>query len=437
MFKGVRAMSQVHHHYATVDGHQLFYREAGPADAPALVLLHGFPASSFMFRNLIPQLADRYRVIAPDYLGFGLSDAPAADEFDYTFDALTDLVAGLLDQLGISRYAIYAQDYGAPVGWRLALRDPEAITAIITQNGNGYDAGFVDSFWKTVWDYHRQQTPETEQAIRFALTLEATRWQYLTGVTDESLVSPDAWQHDYALLSRPGNDEIQLALFRDYATNPQLYPRLHEYLRSSRVPVLAVWGRGDEIFGPDGAQAFAADADHAEIHLLDGGHFLLESANDEVAALIRDFLARRVDAPARPSLALEVVALPVSDVDRALAFYTERVGFTLDVDYQPTSEFRVVQLTPPGSSASVHLVAADSPGRVHGMQLVTPDLAATRDELLARGVAVGDVRHKDPVEAWAGGWADGLDPQRRDYASLADFTDPDGNTWALQERNHS
>ena len=288
-------MAKVHHRYATVDGHRLFYREAGPVNAPVLVLLHGFPTSSFMFRNLIPQLVDRYRVFAPDHLGFGLSDAPPVEDFDYTFEALTDLTASLLGQLGISRYAIYVQDYGAPIGWRLALRDPKEITAIVTQSGNGYDAGFVDSFWKTVWDYQREQTPDTESAIRQALSLEVTRWQYVTGVADETLVSPDTWHHDYALLSRPGNDQIQLALFRNYATNPPLYPRLHEYLRTSRVPVLAVWGRGDEIFGPAGARAFAEDAADAEIHLIDGGHFLLESAGDEVATLIRDFLARRLD----------------------------------------------------------------------------------------------------------------------------------------------
>ena len=288
-------MSNVHHRFATVAGHRLFYREAGPEEGPVLVLLHGFPASSFMFRNLIPQLADRHRLIAPDYLGFGLSDAPPVEEFNYTFDALTDLTAGLLAELGIGRYAVYVQDYGAPIGWRLALRNPGVITAIITQNGNGYDAGFVTSFWKTIWDYQRTQTPDTETAIRRALTLEATRWQYLTGVADETLVSPDTWHHDYALLSRPGNDQIQLALFRDYSTNSPLYPRLHQYLRTSQVPVLAVWGRGDEIFGPAGARAFAADAVDAEIHLLDGGHFLLESAGDRVATLIRDFLNRRLD----------------------------------------------------------------------------------------------------------------------------------------------
>lgn len=286
-------MLNVHHRYATVRGRQVFYREAGPLDAPVVVLLHGFPTSSFMFRNLIPALADRYRVIAPDYLGFGYSDAPTVDEFDYTFDALADHVADLLTQLGVSRYAIYVQDYGAPVGWRLALRDPEAITAIITQNGNGYEAGFVADGWQPAWDYQREQTPETESALRQILTFETTKMQYVAGVPDESVVSPDTWHHDYALLSRPGNDKIQLKLFLDYATNPKLYPALHDYLRASGVPLLAVWGDKDPFFGPDGARAFAQDAVDAEIHLRDGGHFLLESDFNAVTDLIRDFLARR------------------------------------------------------------------------------------------------------------------------------------------------
>lgn len=282
----------VHHRYATVDGRRLFYREAGAADAPAVVLLHGFPTSSYMFRGLIPALADRYHVIAPDHLGFGLSDAPPVEEFDYTFDALTDLTAGLLRNLRITEYAIYVQDYGAPIGWRLAIRKPTAITAIITQNGNGYDAGFVESFWKVVWGYQNDPTPANEAAVRQFLTLDATRWQYLTGVGDVTLVDPESWYHDYALLSRPGNDQVQLKLFRDYATNAPLYPRLHEYFRATGVPLLAVWGRGDEIFGPEGARAFATDLPDAEIHLLDGGHFLLESALPEVAGLVRSFLAR-------------------------------------------------------------------------------------------------------------------------------------------------
>lgn len=284
--------SRVHHRFATVDGHQIFYREAGDSDSPAIVLLHGFPTSSFMFRDLIPRLADRFHVIAPDHLGFGFSAAPPATEFDYSFDALTDVTEGLLDQLGLTRYAIYVQDYGAPIGWRLALRNPQAISAIVTQNGNGYDEGFVESFWKTVWDYHREQNPHTEAAVRTALDIEGIRWQYVTGVADESLVSPDTWTHDAALVGRPGNDQIQLALFRDYATNAPMYPALHEYLRTSRVPVLAVWGQGDPMFGPDGARAFGKDSPDAEIHLLEGGHFLLETAVDEVGTLVSEFLGR-------------------------------------------------------------------------------------------------------------------------------------------------
>ena len=280
------------YHYVTVAGQRLFYREAGRKDAPAIVLLHGFPTSSFMFRDLIARLAGDYHVIAPDHLGFGYSDMPLVTEFDYTFDALADLTQGLLDQLGLTLYAIYVQDYGAPIGWRLALNRRDAITAIITQNGNGYDEGFVDSFWTTVWDYQREQTAETEAAIRTALEFESIRWQYVTGSPDESLVSPDTWTLDSALLSRPGNDEIQLKLFRDYATNPPMYPALHNYLRTSGVPVLAIWGKHDPIFGPAGATAFARDAHDAEIHLLDGGHFVLETAGAEAATLMAAFLHR-------------------------------------------------------------------------------------------------------------------------------------------------
>lgn len=282
----------VRHRYATIAGRRLFYREAGSAGAPAIVLLHGFPTSSYMFRDLITRLADDYHVIAPDHLGFGYSDMPLVTEFDYTFDNLTELTRGLLDHLGLGRYAIYVQDYGAPIGWRLALNRPESISAIITQSGNGYDEGFVEAFWKTVWDYQREQTAATEAAIRTALNVESIKWQYLTGVPDEALVSPDTWTLDAALLGRPGNDEIQLKLFRDYATNSPMYPALHEYLRTSGVPVLAVWGQGDPIFGPAGARAFGRDARNAEIHLLDGGHFLLETAAGEVAELIKDFLRR-------------------------------------------------------------------------------------------------------------------------------------------------
>lgn len=279
-----------HHRYTTVDGHRIFYREAGDPANPTIVLLHGYPTSSNMFRELIPQLAAGYHVIAPDHLGFGLSDAPPVTAFDYTFDALTTITEGLLRQLGVERYAIYVQDYGAPIGWRLALRDPGAITAIITQNGNAYEEGFVPEFWDGLWEYSHNRKADTEAAMRQALSLDAIRWQYLTGEPDESLVDPTVWWHDHALVSRPGNDAVQLDLFADYPTNRSLYPRLHEYFREHRPPLLAVWGDGDEIFGPAGAKAFNGDLPDARIHLLTGGHFLLESRVEDVANLMLDFL---------------------------------------------------------------------------------------------------------------------------------------------------
>lgn len=286
-------MTAVHHRMTIVDGHSLFHREAGPKGAPAVVLLHGYPSSSHMFRNLIPQLADRYRVIAPDYLGFGLSDAPSVDDFDYTFDALADLVDKQLDELGVERAAFYVQDYGAPVGWRLAAARPERVTGLISQNGNAYTGGFVEDFWKAVWAYGENPTdPAAEAAIRGALSLEAIHWQYTHGVPDVSLVDPQAWLHDTALVNRPGNDLVQLTLFRDYVNNVGLYPKFQEYFRTSQPPLLAVWGANDEIFGPDGARAFSADLPDAEVHLLNGGHFLLESHLDAVAGYIRGFLGR-------------------------------------------------------------------------------------------------------------------------------------------------
>ncbi|NGO72032.1 alpha/beta fold hydrolase [Streptomyces boncukensis] len=286
-------MVEVRHRYATVLGHRVFYREAGPADAPALVLLHGYPTSSRMFRHLIPALADRFRVVAPDHLGFGQSAAPPAEEFAYSFDALTDVTEALLAQLGLERYALYVQDYGAPIGWRLAIRNPEAVTAVVTQNGNGYDEGFVPEFWAPVWAYAQSPGPSTEGAVREALSEDAIRWQYLHGVAEPELVDPDTWAADHREVSRAGLDLVHLALFRDYASNPPLYPRLHEYFRATQVPLLAVWGAEDEIFGPDGARAFAKDLKDAEIRLVPGGgHFLLESHLDTVADEMRAFLGR-------------------------------------------------------------------------------------------------------------------------------------------------
>ncbi|MEU0448821.1 alpha/beta fold hydrolase [Streptomyces tendae] len=282
----------VHHRTATVDGLDVFYREAGDPQAPTVVLLHGFPTSSHMFRNLIPELADTYHVIAPDMIGFGLSAMPGTDAFDYSFDSLTDVTVGLLDLLGVARFAVYVQDYGAPVAWRIATRTPHRVTAIVTQNGNGYTDGFVKEFWDGLFAYTDDPTPETEAPARAALTPEAIRWQYLNGVPDQSLVSPDTWTLDQALLDRPGNDAVQLTLFRDYPTNVTLYPRLHAYFRETGVPLLAVWGANDEIFGPEGAHAFRRDLPDAEIHLLDTGHFALETHLEEIAGRMRDFLAR-------------------------------------------------------------------------------------------------------------------------------------------------
>ncbi|MFE4951904.1 alpha/beta fold hydrolase [Leifsonia sp. NPDC056665] len=286
-------MVRTHHRYAEVEGRTVFYREAGDPGLPAFVLLHGAPASSYMFRELIPLLAERFHVIAPDYIGFGLSDAPGVAEFSYTFDRLTDITEGLLSTLGVSSFALYVQDYGAPVGWRLFLRDPERITAIVSQNGNGYEEGFVDSFWAPLWRYAADRNPADEALLRDSLTLEKIHWQYTHGLADPSVVAPDSWLHDVAQVNRPGNAEVQLALYADYPTNRDLYPLLHEALRASAVPLLAVWGGNDEIFGPAGARAFTTDLPDARVELLDGGHFLLESHLEQVAAHILSFVDSR------------------------------------------------------------------------------------------------------------------------------------------------
>ncbi len=282
-------MVTVHHRTAAVDGFEVFYRESGPADAPVILLLHGFPTSSHMFRHLVPALADRYRVIAPDLLGFGRSSAPGTDEVDYTFDRLAAVTRSLLTRLGVTRYTVYVQDYGAPVAWRLALADPAAVEGVISQNGNAYEEGFVPEFWAPIWAYGADPSPAHRAALVPALGRDAVEWQYLHGVPDPTTVDPDAWEHDLALLARPGVEDAQLALFADYRTNRDLYPAVHAWLRSSRVPVLAVWGRHDEIFAAAGARAFLRDAPHARVELLDGGHFLLESHLDEVVAIIREW----------------------------------------------------------------------------------------------------------------------------------------------------
>ncbi|TCL86041.1 MULTISPECIES: alpha/beta hydrolase [unclassified Rathayibacter] len=283
-------MVTVHHRTVSVGGLDVFWREAGPVDAPVLLLLHGYPSSSHMFRHLIPALAGRYRVIAPDLIGFGRSSAPSVDDFDYTFAALAETTGRFLETIGVSRYTIYVQDYGAPVGWRLALADPAAVVGVISQNGNAYEEGFVPGFWDPIWADADERTDATRDALRPALGREAVEWQYTHGVPDPGTVDPDAWEHDLALLARPGQDDVQLALFRDYATNRELYPAVQAWLRTSRVPVLAVWGRNDEIFAAAGARAFTRDAPHAQVELVDGGHFLLESDLDRVVGAITGWL---------------------------------------------------------------------------------------------------------------------------------------------------
>ena len=281
----------VHHRTATVDGVNMFYREAGPADGPVVLLLHGFPTSSHMFRNLIPLLAYRYRVIAPDYPGFGYSDAPDHKAFEYSFAHYADLVDTLLGQIGANSYAMYVMDYGAPVGYRLALKHPERVTGLIVQNGNAYEEG-LKAFWdpiKAYWASGSQSDREVQAAL---LTLEGTKFQYTDGVKDVSRISPDNWLQDQSLLDRPGNNDIQLDLFYDYRTNVPLYPQFQSFFRDRRPPTLIVWGRNDFIFPEDGAHPYLKDLPDAELHLLDTGHFALEDKLDEIAPLIQDFLDR-------------------------------------------------------------------------------------------------------------------------------------------------
>jgi len=281
----------VRYHTQNIEGVSVFYREAGPADAPTVVLLHGFPTSSNMFRNLIPALADRYHVISPDYPGFGQSDMPDRAKFQYTFAHFADITAALLTRLQVTRYALYVMDYGAPVGYRLALKHPERVTAFVIQNGNAYAAGMKE-FWTPIKAYWTSGQPAERNALRAGTTLAATRSQYLDGVADRSRIDPSAWTLDQALLDRAGNVEIQLDLFYDYRTNVALYPQFQQFFRERQPPALIVWGKNDAIFPADGARAYLQDLPHAELHLLDTGHFALEDQGDEIARLMHEFLDR-------------------------------------------------------------------------------------------------------------------------------------------------
>ena len=279
--------------HCNVDGNQMFYREAGSKTAPAILLLHGFPTSSHMFRNLIPALADRYHLVAPDLPGFGFSDAPDRKLYPYTFERLAKTVDSFTRAIDLNRYAIYVFDYGAPVGLRLALDHPERITAIISQNGNAYEEGLSQG-WNPIQKYWREATVANRAALRDFLTPEATKSQYLHGVQNAALIAPETYALDSALLARAGNTEIQLDLFLDYASNVALYPKFQKYFRTKRPPLLAVWGKNDPFFLPVGAEAFKRDNPDAEIHLYDTGHFALETHYPQIADTIRDFLDRKI-----------------------------------------------------------------------------------------------------------------------------------------------
>jgi pimeloyl-ACP methyl ester carboxylesterase len=284
----------VHYEYANVDGLKIFYREAGDPSVPTILLLHGFPTSSHMYRNLIPLLADKYHVIAPDLPGFGFSDAPDRTKYKYTFENIANTMDRFTEVVGLKKFAIQVFDYGAPTGYRIALKHPERITAIISQNGNAYEEGLSKN-WSPIQKYWKDPTEENRAALKGFLKLDAIRdFQYINGANSPNLIAPESYTLDAALLARPGNEDIQLDLFLDYASNVALYPKFHEYFRKAHPPLLAVWGKNDPFFIPPGAEAYKKDLPNAEVHLYNAGHFALESDLPEIATEIRQFLAKNL-----------------------------------------------------------------------------------------------------------------------------------------------
>lgn len=275
------------------DGVSVFYREAGAPDAPFVLLLHGFPTSSFQFRELIPRLADQYHVIAPDLPGFGFTEVPDRRHYKYSFDGLAETILAFTDALGLTRYALYVFDYGAPTGFRLAMARPDRVTAIVSQNGNAYEEG-LGSAWAPIRRYWSQPSSENREAIRKALNLEGLRREYSSGISNPDLIAPEGYTLDAALMARPGNTDIQLDLFLDYANNLRLYPAFQEYLRRSQPPLLAIWGKHDPYFVPAGAEAFRRDNPNAVVQFLDTGHFALETHVEEIALATRQFFAKSV-----------------------------------------------------------------------------------------------------------------------------------------------
>jgi pimeloyl-ACP methyl ester carboxylesterase len=290
-FEGASMMSKIRYRKTNVDGFNVFYREAGRADAPALLLLHGFPSAGHLFRELIPMLSDRFRIIAPDLPGFGQSDMPPRDKFSYTFAKLAEVIERFTEVIGLARFAIYVFDYGAPTGFRMALRHPERIAAIISQNGNAYEEGLSEG-WNPIRAYWQDPSKANRAALRAFLSPETTVWQYTHGVADTSLVSPDGYSLDNFYLARPGADEVQLDLFGDYKSNVAMYPEFQAYFRKYKPPLLAAWGKNDPFFLPPGAEAFKRDIPGAEVRFFDTGHFALETHCEEIATAIREFLPR-------------------------------------------------------------------------------------------------------------------------------------------------
>ncbi|HAG84369.1 MAG TPA: hydrolase [Cyanobacteria bacterium UBA12227] len=277
----------------SINGLDIFYREAGSRDNPTILLLHGFPTSSHMFRNLIPALADKFHLVAPDYPGYGNSSMPRLDEFDYTFDHLAEIVEKFITAIDLKKYSLYVMDYGAPIGYRIAAKYPERVQALIVQNGNAYEEGLRE-FWEPIRAYWQERSPKNAEKLKYLVTLEATKWQYTNGVRNPEAISPDTWTIDQLFLDRPGNEEIQLALFYSYDTNPPLYPQWQEYFRKHQPPTLIVWGKNDYIFPAEGAYPYQRDLKDVEFHLLDTGHFALEEDGDVIANYIGQFLASRL-----------------------------------------------------------------------------------------------------------------------------------------------
>jgi len=311
--------SGVAYRTVTIDEVDIFYREAGDPNRPTILLLHGFPTSSHMFRDLITELADDFHLVAPDYPGYGFSSMPAVDEFDYSFDNVAQIIEQFADEIGLDRYSLYLMDYGAPLGFRIALNRPDRVDTLIVQNGNAYVEGIDNNFWEPIREYwkdrdainkgldnpwwknvkaaYQQPQMSNDDALRFLVTLGATKWQYTNGVKNVESVSPDTWGHVQPLLDREGNSDIQMQMFYSYGSNPPLYPAWQRYLREYQPPTLIVWGEHDEIFPAAGAEPYKRDLKNLEYHLIDTGHFALETHGQEIADFMRDFLNRQLESP--------------------------------------------------------------------------------------------------------------------------------------------